>query len=96
MDLYKPVSPIGACIYESFSDDELKEILTEFFASSGRCPAQKEIYLIYRQYIRARFGNWPWALQAAGLKERKPASTGNRSGRHRNAREKAINKRRKV
>ena len=70
-ELYKTTTPLGKGVYESFSDEELKGILTQAFERLGRCPSQKEIYCVYRMYIRQRFGNWPWALQAAGLKPAK-------------------------
>ena len=92
MDTCKISTPIGRGIYESFSDDELKGILIEFHLTHGRCPAQKEIYFIYRHYIRLRFGNWPWALQAAGLKEKKRNAVRKRNGRYRNAKEKTNKK----
>ena len=96
MDIYMLASPVGKRIYESFSDDELKEILIGFYADNGRSPAQKEIFFVYKHYIRVRFGNWPWALQAAGLKEKKQSVARKRRGRHRSAREKAVNKLRKM
>jgi len=71
MSVYMPSSPTGEMIYESFSDDELKAMLTTLHEELGRCPTQKEIYCIYKAYIRLRFGNWPWALQAAGLRPSK-------------------------
>ena len=88
MDTCKISSPIGKCIYESFSDDELKAVLLAFHRDNGRCPAQKEIYCIYKHYIRLRFGNWPWALQASGLKEKKNKDTKKRHVRYRNAKKK--------
>ena len=96
MEIYMLTSPVGKCIYESFSDDELKEILIGFYADNGRSPAQKEIFFVYKHYIRSRFGNWPWALQAAELKEKKQPVARKRRGRYRNAREKAVNKLRKT
>ena len=96
MSICKASSPVGKGIYESFSDDELKEILVEFHANNDRCPAQKEIYFIYRYYIRLRFGNWPWALQAAELKEKKRKSARKRNGRYRNAKEKFAKKSKKI
>ena len=95
MDTCKISSPVGRSIYESFSDDELKEILIKFHTNNGRCPAQKEIYLIYKHYIRLRFGNWPRALQAVGLREKKHETVRKRSGRYRNAKEKAVKKSKK-
>lgn len=59
-------------LYESFTDDELLNILRDAAAELGRLPSQKEIFCVYRAYIRRRFKNWPTALRAAGLKTSKP------------------------
>ena len=62
----------GEELYESFSDQELLDILREAVAELGRLPSQKEVFCVYRCYIRKRFKNWPTALRAAGLKDPKP------------------------
>lgn len=58
-------------LYKSFSDEELLDILRNAAVDLGRAPYQKEIFCVYRIYIRRRFTNWPRALRAAGLKEPK-------------------------
>ncbi len=60
-------SPVGAQIYASFSDQELLDILHRCGKRLGYSPSQKEVFWIYRAYIRQRFGNWPKALRQAGL-----------------------------
>lgn len=62
-------SPAGEMLYRSFSDEDLLEIIRREAAELGRVPAQHEVFCVYRDYIRRRFGNWIKALRAAGLKE---------------------------
>lgn len=66
-------SPAGEMLYHSFSDEDLLDILRREAAELGRIPAQHEVFCVYRDYIRRRFGNWIQALRAAGLKEVKPS-----------------------
>jgi hypothetical protein len=61
----------GRRLYRSFSDEELLDIIRQEAALLGRVPAQREIFCVYRDYIRRRFGNWVNALRAAGLREPK-------------------------
>jgi hypothetical protein len=58
----------GQLLYSSFTDEELLDILRRAAAELGRPPSQKEVFCVYRSYIRRRFTNWPSALRAAGLK----------------------------
>lgn len=58
----------GRRLYNSFTDDELLDILRGAAVELGRPPTQKEVFCVYRSYIRRRFVNWPTALRAAGLK----------------------------
>jgi hypothetical protein len=59
---------VGRILYASFSDEELLDILRLAADELGHLPSQKEIFCVYRSYIRRRFNNWPMALRAAGLK----------------------------
>ena len=52
----------------SFSDEELLSILRETAGRLGRNPSKKEVFCVYRVFLIERFGNWPKALVAAGLK----------------------------
>jgi hypothetical protein len=58
----------GRRLYESYTDEELLDILRKAAAELGRPPTQKEVFCVYRAFIRRRFVNWPAALRAAGLK----------------------------
>lgn len=55
-------------LYNSFSDGELLSILQQAAAELGRNPSKKEVFCVYRVFLIKRFGNWPKALVAAGLK----------------------------
>lgn len=58
----------GRRLYDSFTDEELLDILRLAADELGHVPSQREIFCVYRAYIRHRFTNWPTALRAAGLK----------------------------
>lgn len=62
-------------LYQSFSDEELLDLLCWTAEELGREPTQKDVFCVYRYYIRKRFKNWPSALRAAGL--RTPRKTKN-------------------
>ena len=57
----------GTELYESITDEELLSVLRQSAAKLGHSPAQKEVYWVYRTYLRQRFGKWPTALRLAGL-----------------------------
>ena len=61
-------SGIGKAIYASYSDQELLDVLREAAIRIGRAPTQGEIFFLYRIYLKARFGTWPAALRAAGMR----------------------------
>lgn len=55
-------------LYASFSNEELLSILREVAGRLGHNPSKKEVFCVYRVFLIERFGNWPKALIAAGLK----------------------------
>lgn len=57
----------GRAFYEQIEDEALLQILREKAEEFGRSPSQKEIFWVWRDYIKERFQKWPYALQAAGL-----------------------------
>ena len=59
--------PLGRALYASYSDGELAGLLRERGRALGHAPAQHEVFLFYRTYLKRRFGTWPAALRAAGL-----------------------------
>lgn len=61
--------PGGRKLYRSFSDEELLDIIRREAETLGHIPAQREVFCVYRDYIRRRFGNWIRALWASGLRE---------------------------
>lgn len=69
---------IGTMLYEQFSDEELLDMLRTEAAKLGHNPSKKDIFCVYRVFILRRFGKWPWALVAAGLKEPKRKRRGYR------------------
>jgi hypothetical protein len=58
----------GRRLYHSFTDEELLNILRLAAEELGHAPSQKEVFCVYRSFIRRRFANWPAALRTAGLK----------------------------
>ena len=58
----------GRLLYSSFSDRELLDILIAEEQTLGKIPSQRDVFCVYRDFIRRRFGNWVKALRAAGLK----------------------------
>ena len=67
----KYMGEAGCALYKSFSDEELLNIIRRENETLGHVPAQKEVFCVYRDYIRRRYGNWVKALRAAGLREPK-------------------------
>lgn len=67
----KYMGETGRALYETFADEELLDILRREAEVLGHVPAQKEVFCVYRYYIRRRYGNWVKALRAAGLREPK-------------------------
>ena len=59
---------IHMTLYSSFSDEELLTILKAAAEHLGRNPNKKDVFCVYRVFLIRRFGNWPRALAAAGLK----------------------------
>lgn len=65
--LFSTSEPSGKQIYKSFSDGELLDVLRARTKELGHIPAQKEVFWVYRSYLRMRFEKWPYALKQAGL-----------------------------
>lgn len=64
---YSLMSPLGQIVYESFSDEELLSVLRKSAEILNHSPTQKEIFWVFCDYIKKRFGKWPYALKLAGL-----------------------------
>ena len=65
---YAPDKPLGRAICESYSLEELAAVLADRARELGRAPTQEEVFPLYRAYLKRRFGTWPAALRAAGLR----------------------------
>ncbi|NBH61653.1 hypothetical protein D1155_08325 [Anaerotruncus sp. 80] len=57
----------GKMLYESFSEEELLQFLRDIARELNHTPSQKEVFWVMREYIKRRFGKWPYALRLAGL-----------------------------
>lgn len=53
---FDPDSDAGSQVYQSFSDEELLDILIDTMDRQGHKPRYDRIHTIYRRYIQARFG----------------------------------------
>lgn len=79
----------GHRLYLSYSDEELLDMLRQLAAQLGRPPSQKELFCVYRIFIRRRFKNWPTALRMAGLKEPKRVIKSNLKKKEKKSKEEA-------
>ncbi|MGB8453678.1 MAG: hypothetical protein WCD89_15305 [Anaerocolumna sp.] len=64
---YSLSSSSGKQLYKSLSDQQLLHVITVIAKEVGHSPSQKEVFWIWREYIKLRFKKWPYALSAAGL-----------------------------
>lgn len=60
-------SSSGKKLYKSLYDEELLSIINEIAKEIGHPPSQREVFWVWREYIKLRFKKWPYALTAAGL-----------------------------
>lgn len=57
----------GRKFYNWIEDKVLLDILRQKASEINHSPSQKELYWVWRDYIKRRFRKWPYALEAAGL-----------------------------
>lgn len=57
----------GKKFYKSLSDEQLLKVIKDIAQEIGHPPSQKEVFWVWREYIKLRFKKWPYALDAAGL-----------------------------
>lgn len=57
----------GRQICAAFTDEQLLAVLVRTARELNHSPAQREVFWPLREYLRSRFGKWPYALSAAGL-----------------------------
>lgn len=64
---YSTGSRVGQQVYRSFTDEQLLNYLVKTARDLNHAPSQKETFWVLRDYIKLRFGKWPYALKKAGL-----------------------------
>ena len=57
----------GKQLYESLSDEDMLEVIRDEAKRLDHAPSQKEMFWVWREYIKLRFQKWPYALKAANL-----------------------------
>lgn len=63
-------SSTGKQLYKSLTDEQLLQVITDIANEIGHSPSQKEVFWVWREYIKLRFKKWPYALTAAGLSKK--------------------------
>lgn len=64
---YAISTPNGRKAYTELTDEDLLGVLRDRAAELGHSPSQKEVFWVWREYIKMRFKKWPYALILAGL-----------------------------
>ncbi|MEG1895556.1 MAG: hypothetical protein RR162_04890 [Oscillospiraceae bacterium] len=67
--------PMGKQLYTGLSDEQILKAVRDKAEKLNHSPSQKEMFWVWREYIKARFKKWPYALKAAGL-DRSAGSNG--------------------
>lgn len=67
LEQYSLETDIGKAVYSSFSDEELLELLREKARILDHSPSKREVAKVFKEYIKSRFGKWPYALKQANL-----------------------------
>ena len=67
-EYFNPAFPCGKQIYESFTDEELLDILLPTMECPGHTPQFQEIHEIYRRYLARRFGDLSRAKELARIR----------------------------
>ena len=69
--VFRPKGPVGKQIYRSYTDEELLDILIRTMNHHGHKPRFEEVYGIYLDYLRQRFGNLSTAKELARRRMRR-------------------------
>ena len=67
-EYFNPAFPCGKQIYESFTDEELLDMLLPTMEYPGHTPRFQEIHEIYRRYLARRFGDLSRAKDLARIR----------------------------
>lgn len=66
-DNYALTTKKGRQFYSLLSDELLLSVLRLHAKTTGYSPSQRDLFWVWKVYIKNRFKNWPSALQKAGL-----------------------------
>ena len=64
-EIFNPRLPLGRQICESYTDEELLSVLLPTMDHQGHKPRLEEVYCVYREYLRVRFGSLGEACRRA-------------------------------
>lgn len=67
-EYFNPAFPCGKQIYESFTDEELLDVVLPTMERPGHTPQFQEIHEIYRRYLARRFGDLSRAKELARIR----------------------------
>ena len=67
-EYFNPAFPCGKQIYESFTDEELLDVVLSTMERPGHSPQFQEIHEIYRRYLSRRFGSLSRVKEAARIR----------------------------
>ena len=67
-EYFNPAFPCGKQIYESFTDEELLDVVLPTMERPGHTPRFQEIHEIYRRYLARRFGDLSRAKELARIR----------------------------
>ncbi|MEG2928320.1 MAG: hypothetical protein RR846_02125 [Oscillospiraceae bacterium] len=65
----------GKQFYATLTDEQILQAVRGTAERLNHSPSQKEMFWVWREYTKARFKKWPYALKAAGL-DRSAGSNG--------------------
>lgn len=60
---------VGELMSEKTTNEEYLEMIRKVAAEKGRLPKKSDFSPLDVNRIKGFFGPWPWALEAAGLRE---------------------------
>lgn len=67
-ECFDPQTAVGAQVYQSFTDEELLNLLITTMGQQGRKPRFDRIHVIYRRYLHQRFGGLNNAKECARVR----------------------------
>ena len=65
---FNPHKSTGYQVYMSYSDEELLDVLLKTMDRPGHNPDYSDLYCVYKQYLRCRFGSFGTAKKQAKVR----------------------------